>query len=257
MRKVISIFVVLMMVCLMCSILYAADLKQIISNAKNNFAEFEKEVKDMTVKQEMKMITPAGQMTTMATLYKKGDKFRTDAKMNMPKGMEGMGSMENVIIYNGKDTWMISPFMGKSKINDEEAMQYQTQRNWWNFISNNAKIIDEEAIEGTDCYVINNENNDNLPFDKMWLEKNTLVLVKAEGKGMMGENISIINSDFRNVGNNWRMPYKTEMYANGKLITIAKVLSIDKNTGVSDSLFDPDTVKVQQFNLESLMKQDE
>ncbi len=63
-------------------------------------------------------------------------------------------------------------------------------------------------------------------------------LVKAEGIGSSNETLVWNYSDFREVGNGWKMPYKTEIYLNNKIISIVTTKSIEINKGLLNKLFD-------------------
>jgi len=158
----------------------------------------------------------------------------------MPEGTE------TIVIYDGKDTWKISPFMGKRKLSGEEGKQYQRARNWWELVSENAKIVGSEKVDKRECYVVEIEKGGEFPFTKVWLDKGNLILTKGESKGPKGKTIVWIHSDFRKIKGDWEMPYKTEMYMNGKLMSTSLVKSIDTNKGISDDLFDPDKVQVKE-----------
>lgn len=238
----------------------AEDLSTIAKEAQARYAKFEKEVKDMTIVQETVMSEP--KMTSQMKMLRKGEKFRMEVKikMQMPEEAEmppGMGQMETIIIYDGKDTWMISSFTGKKKkLSGKDEKQYQRERNWWKLISEKAKLLGTKKIGKRECYVVEIEDKE-YPFTKLWLDKKNLVLIKGESKGAEGEIILLIHSDFRKIKGDWEMPYKTEMYTDGELMATSLVKSIKINKGLSDDLFDPDKVKIKRkgFGMREMMKQ--
>jgi len=126
----------------------------------------------MTIVQEMKTATEEGEMTEEIKMLKKGKKFRIETTMQMPEvpDMPEEMALTNVIIYDGKDSWMISPFMGKQKLPYEEGKEYQTGMGWWELISEKAKIVGTEKVGGRECYVVEIKEEES-PFTRMWLDK--------------------------------------------------------------------------------------
>lgn len=232
--------------------LYAADLSSVLKEVEAKYGRFEEEIQDVTILQEMRMNTSGGEMTQDVKLQSKGKRFRMESKMQMPQGQGMPGVVETVTIHDGKDTWMISPFTGKQKISDLGGSQPQAERNWWGFLSENSTIVGSEEIGGRDCYVISAGGD--APFDKLWLDKKALVLVKAEFSGA-GGTMLLVYSDFKRIKGDWEMPYRTEMYSGGKLFSTSITKSIEINKGLPDDLFDSNKVEVKGASMEEMMKQ--
>jgi len=124
---------------------FSQSLSDILKEAESNYKNFNQEFKDMAIVFDAKIFTPEGEMITEMKLFTKGEKSRSETLMKFPEsaGMpEGMGNMLVIVISDGQDTWMISPFVGKKKLTDEQAeeqMYSQTGMNWWKFISDKTK----------------------------------------------------------------------------------------------------------------------
>lgn len=239
---------------------FTKDLSSMLKELEAKYAKFEEEIKDMTTVQEMNVVTPEGEMVSEMQMLRKGEKFRMDTTIEMsqaPDMPEGMGEMKTIIIYDGKDTWMISSFTGKKKkLSGEVEKQYQRERNWWKSISEKAKIAGTEKVGKRDCYVVEIQEEE-YPFTKLWLDKTNLVLIKGESKGTEGETILLICSDFKKIKGGWEMPYKTEIYADGELMSTSLVKSLKINKGLSDDLFDPKKVKIERkgYGMREMMKE--
>ena len=126
----------------------ATDISDILQQTKEKYAKFEEEIKDMTIVQEMKMVTEDGEVTEEIKMFKKGKKFRIETTMRiseLPEMPEEM-ALTQIIIYDGKDSWMISPFMGKQKLPHEEGKEYQMGMDWWKFISEKTKVVGTEKV---------------------------------------------------------------------------------------------------------------
>jgi len=233
---------------------FCADWSDILKEVKAKYAKFEKEIKDMTIVQEMKITTEKAEITPQMKMMRKGEKFRMDTKMQMLDMPKEMGAMETVVIYDGKDMWMISSFLGKKKLSDKEQKHYQTERNWWELISEKAKVVGTEKVGKRECYVVETKEEKEFPFTKIWLDKKSLNLIKGEHKEPKEKTMLWVHSDFKKIKGDWEMPYKTEIYTGDKLMTTSIVKSLEVNKGLSDDLFDPEKVKVKGFDMQEMMK---
>jgi len=253
------IVLLLMSLVLIVSQGFPQDLSRLLKELEAKYAKFEEEIKDMTIVQEINAVTPEGEMVSEMQMLRKGEKFRMDTAMDMsqaPDMPEGMGEMKTIVIYDGKDTWMISSFTGKKKLSGEVEKQYQREKNWWKLISEKAKIVGTEKVDKRECYVVKIEDKE-YPFTRLWLDKRNLVPIKGESEGTEGETILLIHSDFKKIKGVWEMPYKTEIYADSKLMSTSLVKSLEINKGLSDDLFDPDKVKIETkgLGMREMMKQ--
>ncbi len=239
---------------------FSQSLSDILRKAESNYKNFNQDFKDMSMVFDSKIYTPEGEMTSEMKLFTKGEKSRSEIVMQFPKaaGMpEGMGSMQTIIIFDGQDNWMISSFTGKTKLTPEqteEQMQYQTGMNWWRSISDKAKYVGIEKIEGRECYLLELEMERESLYSRIWVDKNNLFLVQTEGKNDSGETMRMIFSDFRKIKGEWEFAYKTEMFINGKLMFTLLVKSYKLNQGLSDDLFDVDKVEVSGPNMQEMMQ---
>jgi outer membrane lipoprotein-sorting protein len=231
-----------------------ADWSTVLKEAKAKYAKFEKEIKDMTITQEIKLITPDGVMPSEAKMLRKGEKFRTESKIQIPQMESEMASIEMVIIYDGKETWMVSSIMGKKKLSDEEDKIYQKERNWWQVISEKAEIVGSEKVGDRECYLVLIKEEKESPFTRIWVDQKNLVLVQAESKEPEGETMLLVSSDFKKIKDDWEWPYKTEIYVDGNLMTTVGVKSLEINKGLSDELFNPDKLELKGLSMEDMMK---
>jgi outer membrane lipoprotein-sorting protein len=239
---------------------FSQSLSDILREAESNYKNFNQYFKDMAMVFDAKTYTPEGEMLMEMKLFLKGEKSRSETLMQFPEsaGMpEGMGSMLVVVIFDGQDTWMISPFAGKQKLTTEEAeeqMQYQTGMNWWQSISDKAKYIGIEKIEGRECYVLEIEIERESPYKRIWVDKDRLFLIQAEGDSSDGNKVRTTFSDFRKAKGSWELPYKIEVFINEVQTMTVLTKSLEINKGLSDDLFDVDKVEVSGPNMEEMMQ---
>lgn len=239
---------------------FSQSVSDILRKAESNYKNFNQDFKDIAIVFDAKMYTPEGEMTSEAKLFTKGEKFRSEILMQFPEsaGMpEGMGSMLVVVIFDGQDTWMISPFMGKKKltaVQAEEQTYYQAGMNWWKSISSKAKYIGIERINNRECYVLEIEAEGASLYGKVWVDKNNLFLVQTDGINDSGQTMRMILSDFRKAKGSWELPYKIEMFLDEVQTMTVLTKSLEINKGLSDDLFDADKVEVSGPNIQEMMQ---
>jgi len=233
---------------------FASDWSDLVRKAKAKYANFDNEVKDMTMVQEMKIVTPEGEMTSEMKMMRKGEKYRVATKMSMPNMPKGMGGMETIIISDGKETWTISSFAGKKKLPKEDEVKHEGNLGWWDSFSKEAEIAGSEKIGGRDCYIVKFSKEAESYITRVWIDKNELFLVKIESKGDKGGTTTMLYSDFRKIKGNWEIPYETEIFSDDKLVSTMTMKSIEINKGLSDDLFDPDKVEVKGMDMQEMMK---
>ena len=227
-----------------------APWSNILEEIKAKYVNFEKEVKDITILQEMKASAPQGEITSEMKILKKGKKFRMEIILptsEIPAGMK------IIIISDGKDSWLISPFMGKQKLSEEEEKEYQGI-DWWDWFSEKVKIVGTEKVAEQECYVVEIEEERRVPFTKVWVDKKGLLLIKAEDEGPAKKKIGYLFSDFRKIEGGWELPYRIEISMDGSPLYTSFIKSLEINSGLSDDLFDPDKVEVKGPNMQEMMK---
>lgn len=221
----------------------AQDIAELAQKFQDRYGKLEKQIKDMTMVQQITMVSKDGNIVSDATYYYKGDKFRMDTKTNT--GQEKAMNMETTILFDGTDMWMIAPFMGKKKISDKEQTKYQKDKSWkwWADLAKNGKITGTEKIGDRNCYIIeyvSDKKGEQAPFDKIWIDMDNLVQVKAEMTVEKKKKAIALYSDFRKVPGNWEMPFVTELFyeKDNQPISTIVVKSVDINKGVDDALFE-------------------
>ena len=239
---------------------FSQSLSDILKKAESNYKNFNQDFKDMAIVFDAKMFTPEGEMTSEMKLFTKGEKSRSETLMKFPESAnmpEGMDSMLVVVISNGQDTWMISPFVGKKKLTTEQAeeqMHYQTGMNWWKFVSDKTKYVGIEKIEGRECYLLELEIERESPYKRIWVDKDRLFLVQAEGDSSDGNKVRTTFSDFRKAKSSWELPYKIEVFINEVQTMTVLTKSLEINKGLTDDLFDADKVEISGPNMQEMIQ---
>ena len=238
---------------------FCDDLSSILKKMRARNEEFQQAIKDMTMLQGTRSIAKGKEMTSETKFFIKGEKFRMELSDQMP---EGIGEVKFIYINDGKDFWLISSSMGKYKFPREQAqpiikeMKKIKKEDWSDKMWEGAKLLGIEKVGKREAYIIKvmprkseflplSKLYDEYQSDRIWLDKESLVPLKARAKGPEGKTILWIFSDYRKIKGVGDHPYKIEMYEDNKLMstTITKLLEINK--GLSDDLFDPDKVEVK------------
>jgi outer membrane lipoprotein-sorting protein len=219
--------------------------------------KFEKEVKDMTADVEMNVNSPEGPALMGMKTYMKGDLFRGDIEVKkipgsegMPAGMEGMTM---AVIGDGKQFWMVSSMTGKQLLPEEEAGKYNMRWRCSEYLPRVGEIVGSETVNGRDCHVVATMEV-TVEMAKIWLDKETLDLVKAEAKPEDQDLTVMFFKDYKKVIGDFRYPFVTEIHQNGELISTITVKTVEVNKDLADALFDPDKVEVKGPNIQDMMK---
>jgi len=241
---------VLLTVLLTASISFAANIEDIIREAKAKGAKYNEEVKTLFVAMDTVKPVTAGQsakrgLVGKTLLYKKGAKYRIESIIPEIPGFSK--SSKNISIYNGKDKWSINPIAGKQKMPAGTLVLGGSNVSffgeWWNLELSTAKLTGEEKIEGLDCYVIEIVRTKYNSY-QIWVGKNNFQLVRDEvarfspdvaGKQMQ----SSTRADFKKILGEWEFPstfYKLQdLY----------VKDVKVNGEISDEMFDAGKVNVE------------
>lgn len=146
----------------------------------------------------------AGPQTIPLTIYwKRPDKVRIEINF---QGMTGIQA------YDGKDAWMVMPFLGK---NEPEAMTGDDLKEIvdqadliegplfdWKEKGHTVELLGEESLEGTPAWKLKLTKK-NGEVSTLWLDKEEYLQIKSEGKRKRGDQEMEIESalgDYKEVG---------------------------------------------------------
>ena len=247
------------------SVASAEDIQDIIEAFSAKEEKFRKEIQDMTLFQVGDMTTPQGPTQMTMKYYKKGEKFRVDVKIQMPKveGMpQGMEAMEMISVYDGQKGAMANSMTGIQPMDEDEIKQMKAGITPWEMAIKDAKLIGSEKLDGRDCWVLDMSNQEQA-FSKVWLDKDELIVLKARSEGAAGQGAAqgqgpaeIFFKDYREIASDYSFPYLSEIHQAGQIVATYKVQELTTNTGLPDDLFDPDKLEAPAGpNLEEMMKQ--
>ena len=160
---------------------FAEEAKDIMQKVREKDQNIGKVFKTFRMLYEKK--APWGFTGSFETLIK-GDKKR----MN-----NGSGTFTSDIVYDGKTYWSLLAFGGM--VSKQTAKYYDENDKgifgWCKKFNDNVKLSGEEVIAGRNCWVIEGDGGEEY-LKKIWVDKKSLSLIKAEGG-----NMKLVNSEFK------------------------------------------------------------
>lgn len=215
----------------------AYDIEQLAKDARAHHDGMMKKVVDITIEQEATFTAPGrGSNTMKSTMYRKGDRWRTEGTMSMG----GQGGMDAVTLFDGKDVWSVAMGM-KTKL-PADQLQGQATASYWMEPAPGSKITGQDKVNGRDCWIVQGPDVPANPQVDMqptltWIDKKNFIWVQTESK-LSGKTVRTTFSDFRKV-DGYDIPYQIDVYSDGKLTMTSKIVKLETNRKLSDDLFDP------------------
>jgi len=236
----------------------ATDIGDIVKMLQAKYGKYETMIKDLTLAMDVTVNDGKNQMVSENIMYYKEPKFRMVSKMNLGQG----GAMATSVIYDGTDMWMVS-MMGSQKLAAKDQMKYNRDKTWrwWSYLTENGTVTGSETVGGYDCWVIEfpqkegkAEDQAGPEFTKLWLAKEPLVQVKAEGMYDKKKKAVFIYSDIKPAIGKMEMPHKIETLVDGKLMSTAVIKSVEYNKNLPDELFSAAKAKSENKGLGGMLK---
>jgi outer membrane lipoprotein-sorting protein len=153
-------------------------------------------------------------------------------------------------ISDGKITWLISPMTGKQQVPDKDD---PSSANCWGLKFENAKVTGSEAVNGHECWIVESSKKDSMT-DRYWLDKAKYDVLKGESRDQDGHVLLWVLSDFQPLSGGFEYPYKMDVFSGDTVVASMSVKNITVNTGIADSLFDPDKVDAQKTDVQEMLR---
>lgn len=214
---------------------FAENAAGVFKKMKAQQAKMESMAKDVTMVMDSKMTSEGMEMQTSMQVMMKGKKRRTEMSM--------MG-MKNIVVNNGTEIWMVGAQQGKKKLSNENEAG-QTPFGWADNIKEEGLKYSEGTVNDKKCYILEGQDKQGNP-GKWYFDQASLSLVKFETK-MNGKDSVLINSDFKKVKGDIVMPYKMEFSTDGKPVMVSVIKSITFDKGISDEVFNVDSIKQEEL----------
>jgi outer membrane lipoprotein-sorting protein len=192
-----------------------------------------------SVRMTGKMLAPQGLEIPMTMEYKEPDKLRTEATV------QGMTAIQAL---NGKEGWMVAPFMGKKdpeKMSDDDVKRTAEQLDSFDMLSkykekgHAIEYVGKEDLEGTPAFKLKlTKKNGDVSY--LYLDAESYLLVKLTGKtkvqGQEMESETTLG-DYKAV-DGVLYPFSIESQAKGSPMKMVMTFSkIEVNPTLDDSRF--------------------
>lgn len=217
---------------------YAETVDDIIAKHVKAVGGLEK-LKSIKTERITAKVEASGMEIPITILQKRPRMIRTDTTIQ---------GMVQIQAYDGKDGWSVSPFQGKKDpepMSPEEVKRLDNRADMDGVLvdykakGHKVELIGKDKVEGSDAYKlkVTLKNGD---VDTMYLDADSFLLVKTEGKRMIRGTESEFETslgDYKPV-QGMMMPFSLEAGAKGshvkQKVTITK---IELNVPIDDALF--------------------
>jgi hypothetical protein len=240
---------------------HAYELSDLIRDARAYHGGMLKEVGDLKIEQTGAFTAPgAGEAGFSSIMYRKGNRWRNDAKLSSPKGGKE-GTIETIVLFDGQDTWTVSMGM-KMKLAPGTSPSSSVPA-YWNEPAAGSTIEGKEKVGDRECWVVASPkppagSPGGVGVSKVWIDTRSYVYVQSEAT-VSGKKVKTVFSDFRKLKNKYEIPYLSEVFSNGTKTMTAKVVKLETGVALADELFDPAGLAGTESTVdtEALMKQAE
>lgn len=227
------------------SFVFSGNTPDVIKRLQAHYKKYEKEVKDITLSHVTTVTSKMGELISKSKIFSKSNKIRLEMEMKITGRST---SNKSIIIFDGKNTWNISPLMGKQKLEEDFNADYPMLIKWWESELKRAQVRESVTLEGIECYVIEMHYRKGHPYykkfaefggiaDTMWIAKNDLRMLQQENiDSKQGKMLY----KFSNFKGRWNIPFKLEMFKDGLPVGTSIIKSVRTNSGLSADLFNPD-----------------
>jgi hypothetical protein len=219
----------------------AYDIEQLRKDARAYHDAMMRKLGDLTIEQEAAFTAPdRADVTVRSTIFRKGNRWRTEGSMTAPAGSAGEGTGSSAIhLFDGTDLW--SAAMGMKRRLPPGQTYGQGTPAYWTEPVPGSEIVGEETVAGRDCWIVLGPEPPPNPIlegtrARTWVDKKCFLTVQSESR-MSGKTMRAVFSDFRRV-EGYDLPYRTEVYSDGAKTLAAQVVSLAAGRGLSDDLFD-------------------
>ena len=248
-RYVVSFVVALVVSFALCDRAMSITAAEILKTVSARHDRFMRSVKDVQIEQEMVVRQTGQEVISAVKSMRKGDKYRVE----MTSSGSGQGGelprMTTVVVFDGKDTWTVSPFVGKRRVEPNQVKDATPRIQWSDKLKDRVRLIGKEKVDGREAWTIEvkqtGPDDESLPFSKMWVDTGSYEVLKGELK-MLDKPAEMRFSDFRKVHGDFSMPFLQQVFVGGVLQSKIVTKSIKTNVGLSDDLFDADKLEPEK-----------
>ena len=242
MRNVLPLALVLAL----CGNAAAYDIKQLEADSQAYHGKMLSTLGGVRITQEGAMLVKERAGDLSVVMYRKGDKWRADGSMTRP-GVpvpDGAQPMTTIQLFDGTDLWQAA--MGtKTKLQGFSPSRGPSIINaFGSDFGDEAKIAGDEKLGERDCWIVDVPRPAPSPqmakmvpeVTRSWVDKKNFALVQSSTK-VGDKTMKTVFSDFRDV-KGYQIPYVTEVFRDEEKTMTVKVIKMETNVALPDSMFD-------------------
>ena len=231
MRKYVCIILLMIVVALP---LHGITVKKIVDEMNSQHREIMVRAGGIRITQNITSLTNGAEVSSVQIVLKKDKRYRIETIFQFELDEE---KTKNVILFDGVNIWFISPFAGITQMPKDESLLQGIFDDFAKLIPTASTVEGEERIGDEDCYVVKIAATASLPFNNIWISKKRFVPLKATGR-MEKRDITLTFMDYKKIKGIWAVPYRTEIFIDGKPSSIVTVQSVETELSIDDEQFD-------------------
>lgn len=215
----------------------AVDIASVISDIRGQYDTYELDVHDLSA--AMKITTPDGEWFEKK-VFIKGALTRIDTTApasELLSNPEEMAELRTTYVGDGREAWIVRAFKNPERVSSSEFDELPIFSRWWKELTNKAVVQDEARLDDADTFQIVLEPQAGSRYQKLWVQKQTWLLLKAEGVSDSGKTLVWRFTDHRPVTEHFSLPYKIDLFENGLPVKSFTLTSVQLNTGLPESIF--------------------
>ena len=215
----------------------AVDIANVLSDIRGQYDTYDLDVHDLSA--SMKVTTPDGEWFEKK-VFIKGALTRVDTTApasELLSNPEEMAEMRTTYVGDGRDAWIVRAFKNPERVSASEFDELPIFSPWWKELTNKAAVQDEARLDDADTFQIVLEAQAGSRFQRLWVQKQTWRLLKAEGVSDSGKTLVWRFRDHRPVTEHFSLPYKIDLFENGLPVKSFTLTSVQVNTGLPERIF--------------------
>ena len=245
-RYVVSFVVAVAVSFGLCGSAMSMTAAEILKRVSGRYDKLMSSVRDMQIDQKMIIVQGGQAVTSTVKTMRKGEKYRVEMTSLDNAGGGQMPKMTTVVVFDGKETWTVSPFVGKRRVKQSNVKNATPRIKWSDKLKDRVRLVGKEKVGGREAWVIDvkqaGPDDESLPFSKVWVDVKSYQVLKGKLQ-LMDKPAEMRFSDFRKVHGDSIMSFLQETFVGGVLFSKIIIKSVKTNVGLSDDLFDPNKLE--------------
>jgi outer membrane lipoprotein-sorting protein len=214
--------------------LQAITVETIVEEMNARHLKIMEKAGSVKISQSILSLSNGDEMNSRQIILKKDKCYKIESISDMEIDEE---KTKNVILFDGKNVWFISPFAGKALMPKDESLLQGIFDDYSKLIPFNSTLLKDEKIGDEECYVIEVEQKAGDVLEEVWVSKDRFVPLKATGV-LGGRSFALNFLEYKKIYGIWGIPYRTEVFVGKKPSSIVTVDDVELGIELDDKVFD-------------------